>query len=128
MKLCLVTEFNRIVINCHYAFYDHVARPPVVTLGLGLYLASSLVNHSCDANMYQITYGTSVVFRARRPISKGEQLTYCYTKPATLYHYYERKIALSEMYKFRCRFEATHQQKVKITQFTLKMFQVFGLC
>jgi SET domain len=82
MKLRLVAEFNKKIINyprfsCHSYLVGKNLR-----MGSALYLASSLVNHSCDPNMYQVYYGSSAVFRARRPIVKGEQLTCCYMEPA----------------------------------------------
>jgi hypothetical protein len=107
LKLCLVIEFNQLIINYHKATYNPNARLPELNLGTGLFLASSLINHSCDANMYKIFYGTSVVFRARRPISKGEQLTYCYTHPASHYSYADRQRILLNNCKFKCRCEAT---------------------
>jgi hypothetical protein len=103
MKLCLVSAFNQVVIKCYKAIYDRSARLPTANLGMGLFLASSLVNHSCDANMYHVSYGTSVVFRARRPISKGEQLTYCYSRPAFHYSYEDRQRYFLEFFKFKCR-------------------------
>jgi SET domain len=76
MKLCLVAEFNIKIINCpKFSYKLCLWSPRTLDWALGLYLASSLVNHSCDANMYEVFYGTSTVFRARRPIIKGEQLT-----------------------------------------------------
>jgi SET domain len=73
-------------------------------MGECFFLASDLVNHSCDANMYGVTYGTSKVFRAMRPILKGEQLTTCYNNmPATEYSYDKRQAALLGSFKFKCR-------------------------
>lgn len=79
---------------------------PNLQLGMGLYLASSLVNHSCEPNMYQVFYGTSVVFRAKRPIGKGEQLTCCYMEPAlpaVLFDRQQRQKILMDIHKFQCR-------------------------
>jgi SET domain-containing protein len=51
--------------------------------------------------LYNVYYGTSAVFRAIRPILKGEEITICYSKPAT--NYEERKMAFMKNYKFKCR-------------------------
>jgi hypothetical protein len=72
-------------------------------LGKGVLLAGSLVNHSCDPNMYQVWYGTTAVYRSRRPIRKGEQLTCKYIKPATRFNYKLRQRILLNVYKFKCR-------------------------
>lgn len=102
LKLCLVVHFNHKMIDAYKANY-YSANLPRLLMGMGMFLASSLVNHGCDATMYQVTYGTTAVFRARRPISKGEQLTYCYLMPATNYRGKERRETLNEMHKFTCR-------------------------
>jgi hypothetical protein len=59
--------------------------------------------------MYQVYYGSSAVFRARRPIVKGEQLTCCYMEPAlpaAFFRTSRRQKALMELHKFQCRYEA----------------------
>jgi hypothetical protein len=102
LKLDLVLCFNNRNIVTFMANYINI-KTPLKTLGEGLCLASSLVNHSCDPNMYIIEYGTTSVFRARRPISKGEQLTMVYANPATIYNYSVRQEQLLKHYKFVCR-------------------------
>lgn len=58
MKLCIVTNSNGKLIDCYKANFntDVVGGLPNLALGLGMFLASSLVNHSCDPNMYQVSY------------------------------------------------------------------------
>jgi len=97
-------QFNHRIIDAFKANYNSVSLPRLV-LGSGMFLASSLINHGCDATMYQVSYGTTAVFRARRPVSKGEQLTNCYTMPATNYRGKERRETLYNIYKFICRQE-----------------------
>jgi hypothetical protein len=107
MKLCLVIEYNIFFIECHKAVYDRDASLPELYLGTTLFLASSLVNHSCDANMYKISYGTSIVFRAMRPIHKGEQLTRCYISPTPsfFYDFKERQEIFLDRWQFQCRYK-----------------------
>jgi len=73
-------------------------------MGLSLSLASSLINHSCDPNMYQVNYGSTRVYRARRPIKKGEQLTESYhNKLASDSNYTERQFYIQSLLDFDCR-------------------------
>jgi SET domain len=99
-KLFLVIQNNLLSIFCYKVNYKAGAN--TILLGNSLNLASSLINHSCEPNMYQVSYGTTVVFRAMRPISKGEQLTFSYSKLATTSSYAERQEELYESYKFKC--------------------------
>jgi hypothetical protein len=102
LKLYLVVQFNHRIIDAFKANYNSVSLPRLV-LGSGMFLASSLINHGCDATMYQVSYGTTAVFRARRPVGKGEQLTNCYIMPATNVRGKERRETLYNNYKFTCR-------------------------
>jgi hypothetical protein len=104
LKLFLIVKFNCTAMEFFMADYQVEAMSmPKLPIGIGLFLATSLMNHSCNANVCQVTYGTSVVFRARRPIVKGEQITFCYKMPATRYSYEERQMTLLEDYNFKCR-------------------------
>jgi SET domain len=99
-KLFLVIQNNLLSIFCYKVNYKADAK--TILHGNSLNLASSLINHSCEPNMYQVSYGTTVVFRAMRPISKGEQLTFSYSKLAITSIYAERQEELYEAYKFMC--------------------------
>jgi SET domain len=100
LKLFLVIQNNVMAIFGLSANYDAEAK--VIFLGNSMNLASSLVNHSCEPNMYVVSYGTTTVFRAKRPIKKGEQLTYCYLNAAISSSYQERRDDLYESHKFNC--------------------------
>jgi hypothetical protein len=102
LKLFLIYKYNSLTLECYKANYDAQASPRQMQLGKGLFLASSLISNSCDANTYKVGYGTSVVFRARRPIKKGEQITFCYMAPATEFSYEERQSYYLKEYKFKC--------------------------
>jgi len=103
LKLNLVLTFNCTAIESCKANYNAETSLPKMLLGSGLFLATSLMNHSCDPNVYQVTYGTSTVFRAIRPIAKGEQINLCYRKSALDCSYEERQSTLLKDYKFKCR-------------------------
>jgi hypothetical protein len=102
LKFILVILFNRRYIYAFKANYDRVGIPRIA-LGDGMYLASSLINHACDASMYMVAYGTHAVFRARRPIKKGEQLTDCYVMSVANDSYKKRQNLCQVLYKFSCR-------------------------
>jgi SET domain len=105
MKLCLIVDFNKKLINCSRVNYKADFIWQTLALGFGLFLASSLVNHSCDPNTYQAYYGTSTIFRAKRPISKGEQVTCSYLEPTLLaarFSRKERQRIIQRYFKFKC--------------------------
>lgn len=104
LKLHLVIKFNCTNMDFCKANYNAVAgTKPKILVGFGFFLAFSMMNHSCDANLFHVFYGSSVVIRARRPIVKGEEITFCYGKPATHYCYEERQRGLLKSFKFKCR-------------------------
>jgi SET domain len=77
LKMILVAKFN--IKNITHLTMD-VSNGRGVSMhtrviGAGLYLASSLINHSCIANMAAVYCGSTVVFTAMKPIKAGEQLT-----------------------------------------------------
>jgi hypothetical protein len=105
VKIYRIVALNGKIMDCYNA-NEHPAEklPGPELLGIGLFLASSLLNHSCDPNMYRVSFGNSIVFRAARPIMKGDQLTTCYNNmPAIHYSYAVRQDSLSSFYKFVCR-------------------------
>ena len=102
LRLILVLNFNRKFLYAFKASYERIGLPRIA-LGDVIYLASSLINHGCDASMYHVLYGSHIVFRARRPIKKGEQLTDCYVVSAANAPYRQRQASCSQLYKFKCR-------------------------
>ncbi|KAK7084937.1 hypothetical protein SK128_013959 [Halocaridina rubra] len=48
-------------------------------IGEGLFLALSLINHSCVPSAFHYTIGRTMVVRARRPIREGEEISISYT-------------------------------------------------
>jgi SET domain len=102
LKLVLVIIFNR---KCIYAFKTNYEQIGISRIPLGevMYLAVSLINHACDASTYLVSYGSHVVYRARRPIEKGEQLTDCYVMSAANASFRERQKFCKSQYKFICK-------------------------
>jgi SET domain len=103
LKLVLVILFNRKLIYSHKVNFE-LAGLAGIEIGEALYLASSLINHACDPNMYLVSYGSHAVYRARRPIEQGEQLTDCYGVSVAMANYEERQAMTNNMYKFLCRY------------------------
>jgi SET domain len=69
-------------------------------IGLGVFSAFSLVNHSCDPNVVRHNYGKCSIFRSLRRIPKGEQLVDSYGP-----HFVSEALSLrTEMLKSRFRF------------------------
>jgi SET domain len=102
LKLTLVILFNRKYVHLFKANYHRIGAPRI-GLGDAMYLASSLINHGCDASTYQVSYGSHVVYRARRPIKKGEQLTDCYVISAANGTTRERQLSNLMQQKFICK-------------------------
>jgi SET domain len=102
LKLILVIKFN---FKSIFAFKAHYGRlgVPRVALGSVMYLASSLINHACDPTMYQVSYGSHIVYRAKRPVKKGEHLTDCYAASFSRSPYRERQKSCLEQYNFKCK-------------------------
>lgn len=102
LKLILVTVFNR---KCIYSFKTNYEQIGVARIPLGevMYLAVSLINHGCDASVYLVSYGSHAVYRARRPMKKGEQLTDCYVMSAANAGYRDRQKCCKSQFKFICK-------------------------
>jgi len=82
---------------------DEMPDWPINGIGAALYLASSLINHSCVPNMYLVNYGSTAVYRAMRPIKKGEQLTECYYNFFDLNKPLQDRQTFFTAMKFQCR-------------------------
>jgi SET domain len=102
LKLILVMLFNRKYIHVFKTNYYRAGHPRIA-LGDGMYLAGSLINHACDPSIYQVSYGTHAVYRARRPIETGEQLTDCYIMSAANEGYIARQLNNAQHFRFHCK-------------------------
>jgi hypothetical protein len=71
--------------------------------GFALYLASSLLNFSCEPNLVKACYGSTVVYRAIVPIRKGEQLTEAPYIIRLNENLAQRRKLLMETYRFSCK-------------------------
>ncbi|KAF1344899.1 hypothetical protein BDV97DRAFT_373252 [Delphinella strobiligena] len=90
------------------------------SLGITLDPFASMLNHSCDPNVYFFVEGNQLRFRTIRPISDGEELFISYTDPS--YDVKSRGKELLMNYYFectcrRCNIEVT---ELKIAQLDAK--------
>ncbi|KAK5171756.1 uncharacterized protein LTR77_003392 [Saxophila tyrrhenica] len=66
----------------------------------GLFLKTSMMNHSCVPNTRKVFVGDAIVIRATRPIKKGEELVQSYAQ--TDADVAERRGMLESTWHFRC--------------------------
>ncbi len=72
-------------------------------MGVALYCAPSLLNHSCRPNTLPLYYGRQLVLKAVRDIGPDEQLFITYTETMQLLS--ERQHHLQSTYNFTCACE-----------------------
>ena len=72
-------------------------------MGVAVYSAPSLLNHSCRPNTLPLYYGRQLVLKAVRDIGPDEQLFITYTD--TLQLLSERQRELQKGYNFTCACE-----------------------
>ena len=75
----------------------------ITPLGVGLYSAPSLLNHSCRPNTLPMFNGRQLLLKAVRDIGPGEQLFITYTD--TLQLHSDRQSQLHSEYNFTCACE-----------------------
>nr|XP_045593486.1 SET and MYND domain-containing protein 4-like [Procambarus clarkii] len=74
--------------------------------GCGVYSASSLMNHSCNANCTAVFYGKTEVVRAIQFIPAGKPLTILYGESFAEEGTFFRRLTLKTQYHFTCTCEA----------------------
>ncbi|XP_033119963.1 histone-lysine N-methyltransferase SMYD3-like isoform X2 [Anneissia japonica] len=78
----------------------NICDPEMQSIGVGIYLKSSLLNHSCSPNCTAIFVGTTIHIRAVKAISKGEECSISYIDLMNPSHIRQRM--LQEQYYFTC--------------------------
>ncbi|KAG9485840.1 hypothetical protein GDO78_008753 [Eleutherodactylus coqui] len=82
-------------------------------LATALFPVLSLLNHSCDPNTSVSFQGTSVMVRASRSITKGEEVLHCYGPHKSRINLEKRQKLLKDQYFFACQCEAcTEEQRL----------------
>ena len=70
-------------------------------VGAGLYSTLSILNHSCDPNVFVVFQGTKAILKAARKIIPGEELLHSYVDLADSKSLRQKR--LKETYFFDCR-------------------------
>ncbi|KAK5113327.1 hypothetical protein LTR85_010944 [Meristemomyces frigidus] len=65
----------------------------------GIWTHASYINHACVCNAHRTFIGDLILFRATKPIAKGEEITTAYTQIAD---YDERQKRFTEHWGFQC--------------------------
>jgi SET domain-containing protein len=76
-------------------------------LGASLDIVTSLINHSCDPNVFVVFEGNSLHIRPIRKLLAGEELTQCYTDVDM--DVLIRRPSLKSEYFFDCHCKCTLQ-------------------
>ncbi|XP_015377732.1 PREDICTED: SET and MYND domain-containing protein 4-like, partial [Diuraphis noxia] len=72
-------------------------------IGTAIFPTSSLLNHSCDPNIFSSNILKYVVIKASRDINKGEEITNCYGPNFRRMRLVDRQASLKEQYHFDCK-------------------------
>ncbi|XP_050422098.1 SET and MYND domain-containing protein 4-like [Adelges cooleyi] len=72
-------------------------------IGTAIFPTSSMLNHSCDPNIFSSNILNFVVIKASRDIKKGEEVTNCYGPNFRRMRFSERQAALKMQYYFDCK-------------------------
>ncbi|XP_059470162.1 SET and MYND domain-containing protein 4-like [Neocloeon triangulifer] len=95
--------------NAHEITHTHLggaSRVRYQVVGGGVFACSSLLNHSCNPNVFRTNYGTANVIQAIRHIRKGEQIFDSYKEHFAFDPKQDRQSYLLDHYHFRCMCEA----------------------
>ncbi|VVC39982.1 Tetratricopeptide repeat,Zinc finger, MYND-type,Tetratricopeptide-like helical domain,SET domain [Cinara cedri] len=71
-------------------------------IGTAIFPTSSLLNHSCNPNIFSSNVLNYVVIKATRIIKEGEEITNCYGPHFQRMRYSERQKVLKKQYHFEC--------------------------
>ncbi|XP_060860952.1 SET and MYND domain-containing protein 4-like isoform X1 [Metopolophium dirhodum] len=87
--------------------YDSGSRTSIIDesqprIGTAIFPTSSLLNHSCDPNIFSSNILKYVVIKASRDISEGEEITNCYGPNFLRMRLVERQASLKNQYHFDC--------------------------
>ena len=113
--LCCYTLLHHLQIlqsNCHNI--TEMTKPKTylqsqpVSIGLGIYPACALLNHSCDPNTELIFYKNTCVTRALKNINPGEEVCFDYGPLFFLQSRAERQNRMRTEYFFTCDCRACH--------------------
>ena len=73
---CYSINDHNMNVNRAYNFWTHSNES--FKIGIGVYLSSSIVSHSCDYNSNKLSAGSKIVIYSNRLIKKNEEITHTY--------------------------------------------------
>ena len=74
-----------------------------VRIGESMYITSSLINHSCNANTMIQHKGNKIIIRAIETIKEGKEITHCYGPHVSRMSTIQRQTILLNTYFFTCK-------------------------
>lgn len=84
-------------------FPDHILQQiQLCEIGAAAMPVLSLINHSCNPNVYRVCYGDVIVVKVIRRIVKGEELLENYGYHYAIHEKQVRQSSLAKQYFFRC--------------------------
>lgn len=112
----LLSHILKINFNC-YSINDHsltvdrklnfwIHSSESTKIGIGVYLSSSIISHSCVYNSNKVSIGSKIIIYANQNIAKGEEITHTYGPSYKVSSYQDRQTMLKNGYLFDCRCNA----------------------
>ncbi|KAF7995409.1 hypothetical protein HCN44_006516 [Aphidius gifuensis] len=77
-----------------------------IDIGLGISVCQSLINHSCNPNVFCRYHDDHIIAHCLQPVKKGEQIFTCYGAHFNKLTKNERQVILYDGHQFKCRCEA----------------------
>ncbi|CAJ0828605.1 13332_t:CDS:10 [Entrophospora sp. SA101] len=103
----LIELFCRVIENSFSILDDEL-----VTIGVGIYMNTALLNHSCASNCIVVFENSKLLVKCIKEIKKNQEITINYSD--TLQPNIERRKDLRERYFFLCKCELCEYYKSKI--------------
>ncbi|CAJ0629290.1 14669_t:CDS:10 [Entrophospora sp. SA101] len=107
----LIELFCRVIENSFSILDDEL-----VTIGVGIYMNTALLNHSCASNCIVVFENSKLLVKCIKEIKKNQEITINYSD--TLQPNIERRKDLRERYFFLCKCELCEYYKMEIEEFS----------
>lgn len=98
---CYAISDHSVAIERKYNFWTHTIESAKV--GIGVYLTSSIISHSCDYNSNKLCIGSRMVIFANQFIRKGTEITHTYGPSYQVTSYKDRQAMMRNGYLFVCK-------------------------
>lgn len=101
---CYTINDHSLKLNTKYNFWTH--SNDFTKIGIGVYLSSSIISHSCDYNSNKLSIGSKILIYTNQSVEKGEELTHTYGPSFKISSYKDRQSILKNGYLFDCNCNA----------------------